>query len=193
MKQKVIKSKGLWLFLLMTAWVLLRRDVEWMAVLGAAALHEGGHLLSARLCGVRVKGFRVGVLGARMALEGLLPYGKEFFIAAGGPLVNLLCAGGIWLGCGGSLTEGWSLFFYASLGLGLLNLLPVGTMDGGRMLTAALSRFFSSSVAERCVGVTTALCLGGLWMLTVYGLLRGAPVVSLSVFFLFLLLRSRMP
>jgi stage IV sporulation protein FB len=138
-----------------------------------------------------VKGFRFSFLGARMGLEGLLPYGKEFFIALGGPLVNFLCAGVTWL-CPWGKTDGGMLFFYASLGLGLLNMLPVGTLDGGRMLSAALSRLFSPEAAARCVGVTTALCLGSLWILTVYGLLRGAPVVSLSVFFLYLLLRRGM-
>ncbi len=192
MKGKRLESKGMGLLFLMTVWVIWRGDREWIAVLGAAALHEGGHLLAARLCGVRVKGFRFGILGARMALDGLLPYGKEFFIAAGGPLINLLCAGGMWLESGGGFTEGGELFFYASLGLGLLNLIPVSTMDGGHMLSAAVSRFFSPSAGVKCIGVTTALCLGGLWLLTVYGLLRGAPMVFLSLFFLFLLLRSSM-
>ena len=189
MKRSVGKYQGVWLFFLMATWVLICRDREWLAVLLAAVLHEGGHWLAARLCGVRIVGFRVGLSGARMALDGLLSYKKEFLIAAGGPLANFVCA---WFVCwmGEAVGEGRELFFYASLGLGILNMLPVGSLDGGRMISAVIGRFLAPDWAAKVVGATTAICLGSLWLLTVYGLLCGAPMVSLSVFFLYLLLKT---
>lgn len=194
MRQKTAYGNIMLFALMMIAGIMIGGEWEWLIVLAAAILHEGGHYLASCLCGVKVSGFRLNLLGARMQLAGLLSYKKEFLIAAGGPAVNLLCAGALYLVSQTvALTEAWSLFGYASVGLGLLNLLPVRTLDGGRMLTAGISFFISQEAARKCIGVTTAFCLGILWMLTVYGLLRGAPVVSLSVFFWLLLLRNSLP
>ena len=197
MTQKVSLGKGMWL---LASFVLLGltvgRETEWLVVLPAALLHETGHYLAARLCGVRVSGLRLGLLGARMELDGLLSYGREFWIALGGPLVNAVCALGVWgmVRCGLlHATKAWTLFAYASVGLGGLNLLPVGTMDGGRMLAALISRWISPRAAEACLQATTVLCLGGLWLLSAYALLRGAPMMSAFVFCIILLLRYASP
>ncbi len=179
----------MWL-LLMAAGMILGEEWEWLAVIPAALLHEGGHYVTARLCGIGVTGMRLGFFGARMRLEGMISYGKEFCIALGGPLVNLVSAWAVWLSQGKQLSESpLELFFYASLGLGLLNLLPVGTMDGGRMLSALLSRWLSPDVAMRTLKVTTTLCLFVLWLLACYALLRGAPVLSSFIFILALMLQ----
>ena len=169
---------------------------EWLVVLPAALLHEGGHFLAARLCGAETKGLRFDLLGARMEVGGLLSYGKEFTIACGGPLMNLLCAAALYKlqkqGLVGD-SQAASLFLEASLGLGLLNLIPVGTMDGGRMLSAALSALCSPTVAAVCLKITTTLCLLMLWLLAAYALLRGSPVISLFIFVLILLFRYTKP
>ncbi len=197
MNQKVSLGKGMWLFAFFVLLGLVTgRETEWLVILPAALLHESGHYLMARLCGVRVLGIRLGLLGARMEMDGLLSYGREFLIALGGPLVNVVCALLVWVMMEHgplSVTKAWALFMYASVGLGALNLLPVGTMDGGRMLTALISRWISPRTADACVKVTTMLCLGCLWLLSAYALLRGAPMMSVFVFCITLLLRYASP
>ena len=77
----------------------------------------------------------------------------------------------------------------ASLGLGLLNLLPVRGLDGGRMLSCALALTAGERAADVTLRVTTGLALGCLWLLSVYALLRAGETLSLFVFSVCLLTR----
>lgn len=183
------------LFVALTG-VFIGGEGEWLVILPAAVIHELGHYFAARLCGVKIKRLRGDLLGMRMDMEGIISYRKECFIALCGPLSNFLTAGIV----GGLNRAGMiptsrplMMFIYASLGLGGVNLIPVGTMDGGRLLTAAISGLISPTAAQVCVKVTTALCLGALWLLSGYALLRGAPVLAMFVFCFTLILRFAAP
>jgi len=184
------------LVLVSIAFVVIINEREWLAVLPAALLHEAGHYIAARLCGAPTGGIRMDLLGARIEVRGILSYGKEFAVACGGPVMNLLSAAMVFGLQQQALlkdTEALSLFFYASLGLGLLNLLPVGTLDGGRMLSTALSGLCSPFVASICLRITTTLFLVLLWLLAVYALLWGSPMISAFIFILTLLFRYTSP
>lgn len=160
---------------------------EALAVLLAAVLHELGHVAAAWGWGVPVKALRLDLFGARLELSGMTGYSAELFVAAGGPFVSLAAAAlGYPLGSPG---EGVYLFSVASLGLGLLNLLPVRGLDGGRMLACLLSLLLGDRVAEAVLRLTTGGALGGLWVLSVYALLRAGETLSLFVFSLCLLWR----
>ena len=174
----------------MTAGDICGWAIPWLTVLAAAGVHELGHVIAAWGAGVRIGGLKLDLFGARMELKGLLSYGQEFFVAAGGPFSSLLCALGTYpLGAGDSGEE-WELFCGASLVLGVVNLLPVGTLDGGRMLRCGAAWLWGDRVATGIMRVTTAVFLGGLWMVAVYGLLRAGSLLSLFVFSLCLLLRT---
>lgn len=166
----------------------LRRGLQdTVTVALAALLHELGHMAAAWGWGVPLRGLRLDLFGARMELGGLLSYRAELAVAAGGPLVSLLAAslafplGRIWAGA--------DLFAAVSLGLGMLNLLPVRGLDGGRMLSCGLSLLLGERAACVTLGVTTGLALGSLWLLSVYCLLRLGETLTLFTFALCLLLR----
>ncbi len=180
----------LWL-LLMIIGITLGGEREWLGAIPAILLHEGGHCLAARLCRVRIRGLSFGLMGARLRAEGILSYGQEFIIAAAGPFVNFVCVFFLWPTQDSLLQVNPCLayFFYASLGLGLLNLMPVGTLDGGRMLRASLSRVFTPEIAASFLRLTTTIFLVSLWLLAVYALLHGAPLMSGTVFIFSLLLQ----
>jgi len=80
------------LVLVSIAFVVIINEREWLAVLPAALLHEAGHYIAARLCGAPTGGIRMDLLGARIEVRGILSYGKEFAVACGGPVMNLLSA-----------------------------------------------------------------------------------------------------
>lgn len=160
----------------------------WCTVAAAVLLHEGGHGLMAACLGVRMRKLRPALFGARLELEGMISYSREWWVAVGGPLANLLSAVAVypWAAKG----EEWALWFLgASVALGAVNLLPVKTLDGGRMLTCAAAWLWGDGVAVRLVGITTATCTGLLWMLSVYALLRAEQMLSLFAFSLCLLMR----
>jgi len=151
-------------------------------VLGAALLHEVGHLVAAWGVGVRVRGIRLDLLGARMELGGLLSYGQELFIAAAGPLAGFLGAAlayPLWAKGG---MEGAALFSSASAVLSTVNLLPVGTLDGGRMMTCAVSGLWGERAGRVASQITTMVFAVALWMVAAYALLRAGQMLSLFVF-----------
>ena len=158
----------------------------WAVAATAAVIHEMGHLVAAWGCGVGVRGLSLDVLGARIELSGTLSYGRELLVAAAGPYISLMSAATAYpfAARGGSAA---AVFCGASLVLGGVNLLPVGTLDGGRMLSSAVARLWGDRAAVRVLRGTTGVCLGLLWLLSVYGLLRGGGFLSAFAFSLCLL------
>ncbi len=169
--------------------VLWEQLWPWMVVAVAAGLHELGHIMAAWGAGVGIGGLKLDLFGARLELRGMLSYGQEFFVAAGGPLASLFSAALAHpLAARGQ--ECAALFYCVSLVLGGVNLLPVGTLDGGRILRSLTAWLFGERVSITILRVTTGICLGLLWMLAVYGLLRAGQMLSVFAFSLCLLVRS---
>ena len=167
-------------FLLLTAWLnyLDRQGVVPLALL-ACALHELGHWAALRALGVRVRRVRLTAVGAEMEVARGLSYGGELLAALAGPGVNLALALAF------SPLPGGGLFAGLNLALACFNLLPVGQLDGGRMLRcllawllgparahwvgAGLDRFLTAGlllfgVLLVCFGGTATLFLTSCWL-----------------------------
>ena len=152
----------------------------------AVLCHEAGHLIAARVLRVPVREIRLSFLGARIMTGGrLLSYGEEWLLAAAGPLFGLLCsiaACPLWGDFPGAVR-----FSEVSLFLSLLNLLPIRTFDGGRMLACFLEVYVPERVAGRIADACSFLLLFLLWCVSVYTVLRAGTGVfrlcfSMSVF-----------
>ena len=152
-------------------WAGMRRAL--LSAMLAFALHESGHLIAAKLCAIPISDMELTPLGGVIAFDDSQAYPAvhRFLLALGGPLCSFmgcflapkLYAAGF---CSFAFASG---FAHANLVLFLVNLLPVLPLDGGQMLRAALSRFFSYS------GITKALTAGA----SIVGLL----LCALTVFF----------
>lgn len=129
-------------FLVLSAWLFYqdRSGVFWLAML-ACLLHELGHYAVLRYFRKSVKSIHITVFGAEMILGNTLSYRQEFLSAAAGPGMNLFLA---WMFC--RFPDGAS-FAGLNFALALLNLLPIGTLDGGRMLRCGLSHLFSDKIS----------------------------------------------
>lgn len=155
------------LFLLLTDTPILLA-----ALLPAALLHELAHYAVLHLCGVRAARFTLTGLGASLYVPELhrLSYGAELLSAAAGPLMNLL----LWVLLSLTGREELTLFAGAQMVLGVLNLLPVRPMDGGRILwlaTAYLTEPYTADRVAAAVGLAAssallALCL---WLVLTTG------------------------
>lgn len=99
----------------------------------ACVLHEAGHWAMIRLLGGGVCAFRLTAVGAEMVLDPCKPlsYGREAVASLAGPAVNLLLT---WF----CTQNGWYVFAGLNFCFGLLNLLPIRSLDGGRALSCAL-------------------------------------------------------
>ena len=154
----------------------------------AALIHECGHLIAARLLRIPLGGLRMSFLGARLEVSGrMLSYGEEWLLCAAGPFVSL---------CAAALVAlfwkygAWApAFSCASLVLGLLNLLPIRTFDGGRMLESLLSYLGGERLAGRGMILCSFFFLFLLWATAVYFLLRAGDGLSMFCFSLALFLR----
>lgn len=131
-------------FLLLAAWLnyLDRQGIVPLALL-SCTLHELGHLLVLLLLGVRVRRLSITAVGAEMEIDRSLSYGGEVLAALAGPLVNLALALTF---C--RFSRGW-VFAGLNLALCCFNLLPVGRLDGGRVLRCVLAWLLGPEAAWR--------------------------------------------
>ena len=146
----------------------------------AVIIHEGGHLLTMRALGyfperIKILLFEISISDPsrqeRTARENLLII---FF----GPAANFICVLPLFLLylCG---TEKILPFAAANLSVGLFNLLPVMSLDGGQLLYLLLSRRFGHRGAERAVDIATFICIFPLAAMGFLVLLRSKNNFSL--------------
>lgn len=149
------------------------------AAISSVLLHEAGHIIAARMLGKRIMEVHLMPVGFSVGLSAASSYSEEFLIAAAGPVMNLLylAAARIWMP-----SEVAASVFAASSSLAVLNLLPVKTLDGGRMIGAVLSRFFGEGTADRVLYLSTCACLSVLWMLSLYVFFYSGINFTLLVF-----------
>lgn len=165
-------------------WILISREPDPVLTLAAILLHELGHVVGAALLKVPLGGFRLISCEARLALTGnLLSYGKEFFISAAGPAFNLLSFA---VACrfGATLLGEGALSFFAtvSAALAILNLLPIGDFDGGRILYCSLAPVTGPRVAAILCRALSFLALFCLWCISVYAILHTGASLTLFLF-----------
>ncbi|MFH1173727.1 MAG: site-2 protease family protein [archaeon] len=63
--------------------------------------------------------------------------------------------------------------FILNVGLGMVNLLPIGPLDGGRMFEATLVKFFNEKIAHRVWATVSIIGVVILFLLLVFPLVRG--------------------
>jgi Zn-dependent protease len=108
------------------------------AILYAIFVHESGHVMAMKACGMRTSGmYFLPFLGAvAVGKEPARTRGQEWFIAIAGPAFGLLSL--VPLLALGAMTGERQWLLYASLAafINLFNLLPIGILDGGRIVQA---------------------------------------------------------
>ena len=165
-------------------WIASVKSLFPLITLVAILIHELGHLAAARILGIKVSGFHILSFEARLAAQSsLIPYGKELAICAAGPLFNLATLLFVLflksrLPCPPSL----SFLATVSASLALLNLLPIGDLDGGRIFQSLLSLLLPQAIASFLCRILSFLALFSLWCISVYSLLRLGGSLSLFVF-----------
>ena len=141
----------------------------------AVAVHEAGHLLAARMLNIRVESLKFGLFGARIGIAGLPSYQKEGLLAAAGPAASFLCAA---LTFPAAKTGFFGQLCALSLILGVLNLLPIQSFDGGRLADCLLSAWLGSVRAGKILRRLSFAFLTLLWCFSVYLLLRAGSGIS---------------
>lgn len=144
----------------------------------SALCHELGHLTALKFVGAEVERIRLTAFGAEIRADTrYLSYGREIFCTLAGPAVNLILAVVLARVAGDYLMAGANLF------LGVFNLLPLPSLDGGRALYLAVSWATDPPLADsvcRWIGLVCggALAAAALILVVIHGtglfLLMGA-------------------
>lgn len=148
------------------------------AVLSSVILHECGHLIVAMLYHKAPRAIKLMPMGISIELAPASSYTEEILTCMAGPLMNLF-----YLFASSFFPSTLAPCVYRiSLLLCLLNLLPLEGFDGGRILSALCSLFFSERVAMELIQITTALCLSVLWVLSLYIFFYSGVNMTLLIF-----------
>jgi len=164
-------------------------------VFACIVLHEFGHILMARLFGIKTRDVTLFPIGGVANIERMpdKPY-QELLVALAGPLVNLCIFLAVTLALSKNLRDldiekindsGTSLALriaVANLILMIFNLLPAFPMDGGRALRALLAMWLAKSKATKIaatIGQGLALLMGFIGFF-------GNPMLILIAAFIFI-------
>lgn len=156
-------------------------------LLCAVILHESGHLLCAKILKIEILSFDLSLLGARIKTKRELSYFDEMIFALAGPLMGFLgFAFTFKIALAGILHPFCKDFLFPfsmlSLCLSIFNLVPLSSLDGGRILKCLLSLIFPLDIAEKIMSFFSLLTLLSLWMLSVYMMLKIANGVPMFIF-----------
>ena len=179
--------------------------------LTSAFFHEVGHILCAKALGIRLKKICLDFAGARIYPENNLnSYKSEWLLCFGGPLANLTVALVCYIYfcfftrngffdpsvvqdifmCAWNFVESQSISFQGIVSMLILfsvfqafiNLMPVSTLDGGRMFGCVCSYLFGESFSQKAVTFMSLIVSVILWMISVYLLLRVSAGLALFSF-----------
>lgn len=136
------------------AFLLLTVPIRFLfALVISAVIHEVFHLLVIKICCVKVNGISVKITGATIQTTAM-EYFQEFLCALAGPAGSLLVA---------FLVRSFPVLAICCFFHGIINLLPLGSLDGARILRSALNMIVSQKNASRiqtCVEWLVLLCFG---------------------------------
>lgn len=159
-------------------------------------MHEIGHLAAIKIFGGRIKGFSLGLSGIKIEKShGELSYHGECITALCGPVVNLVFA---LVFCAlKSDNDSYILPFYINIGLFIVNMLPMSSLDGGRFLRYMLLEVADEEMARKVTKICESAVLVILVTVLVFSLVFDFVntsfvffVLSLSIMTVFDLMKS---
>jgi len=184
MKPKLKIKIGFFSILLSLSLILTNPDY-FPALFLSVSLHEIGHIVGAKIANIPLRELKLGIFGAGLSPENtLISYKKEIILSFLGPLANFISFFFIKLVFPAKLCQAsfFNNFIGSSLALGTLNLLPIESFDGGRILTAILAHHISPRATITVMNCVSFIIIFILWTLSVYLLLRISSSLSLFIF-----------
>ena len=163
----------------LTAVLILDRGDHYICCFSAAALHETGHLIMLRLFRTPLRGISLRLFDVRIDADRPSGFKAEAFVTLGGVMMNFLLA---------AIFVPMDAFFgYANLAMGSFNILPVESLDGGRLLSLILSLRFSDRVCVTALRIISFVIVFPLMTAGIYILFQSGYNYSLLMISLYLL------
>ena len=130
--------------------LLFDREGRTAACLLSALIHECGHLLTMRILSYRVREIRLRLFDVRITSEEPRCVRDDLLITVSGALSNFLFAPVFFFS---------DKLFFSNLLIGAFNLLPVESLDGGRLLMILLTKMLSFPAARRTLRIISFVFL----------------------------------
>ncbi len=146
-----------------------------VCAISAAVLHEIGHIVCTRICGVKIHGFTAGICGADIKI-GACPYKTDIIVFSGGILLNAIA---------------YILFSGTPFGIqnalyAILNALPLRCLDGGRILFCIFAHFFNIKISEKICTAISVFTFFPMWLFSIFILFKTSGNFTLFLFCMYL-------
>lgn len=190
--------------LMLAAMLISERPLPLIIYFVSAFLHEMGHLAAAKCQKIGINKIIFDFSGVRICTDArLTSYKSEIILAAAGPAVNLIvCITVALIGSSFSYSpsrllssalsfiSGENVGFFGVMGFFAtcslaqcaINLMPVRSFDGGRILECLIALGFGEHVSERVMSVMSTLCSFILWTVALYLMLKVSAGLGIYVF-----------
>lgn len=139
-------------FFAAVAFFLLTDSTDFGATaLLSCAAHELAHLLAMKLCGAEITAVTLYGAGIRIRSDNAesLSAGRQGAVYSAGCAMNFALAAALW-------AAGAHAAALINLFTGLFNLLPIGELDGARLLKAAVIRAFPAERVDTIMTIAAA-------------------------------------
>ena len=201
MKNKIKTAIGIMMMIIMM--VISDKIYVFSVYMVAAVLHECGHLLAARLFKMKIQQIYFDFSGVRIMVDNsLATYKSEIILALAGPIANIISAiimsfllmpaGSLeeitiniqeFLATGELIPLGVGGFFIvASCIQALINMIPIKSFDGGRILYCLISLVADEDLAGRIVSFVASVCVFVIWTVSLYLMLKISSGLGIFVF-----------
>ncbi len=168
-------------------WLMLVSEgaAAFCCILAGAAVHEAGHAFFIYACGQRITGFEIEPFGGLLTYtsDGL-DYGEETAIAAGGIFFNLISAFVASMLLTWFKNEYLLLFILSCVFFALVNMAPLKSNDGGRLVYLSAARRKGEEHAEKALRRASVFGAALLFALGAYVLYLSGFNNGLCIFFL---------
>ncbi len=146
-----------------------------LLAISSAFIHELGHIVAAELLGLGVKELYFAPFGIRMILKtplSIVKRGRKIAVLSAGCAVNLILFALFW-------AFGQKTAALIHLITAAFNLLPAGTLDGGRILFEILSIKIQPDSAEKITDIVSLFSAAALLLLGGFVLFKSGYNFSL--------------
>ena len=160
-----------------------------LGFLAAVFIHECSHAAAASALGVSVSCIEVLPYGCAAVIEGLrdVKPSAEFIIAAAGPAANIVCCCIAKNSISSAFIE---CFCDSCIGLCAINLLPCVKTDGGRMMSAILSKWVRQDTVRLMLCIVSVAVAISIFAAFIYLLTDSSVNISLLIISVFLILSA---
>ena len=146
-----------------------------LLAISSAFIHELGHIVAAELIGLGVKELYFAPFGIRMILKtplSIVKRGKKIAVLSAGCFVNLVLFALFW-----ALNHKTAALIH--LITAVFNILPAGTLDGGRILYEIISVKADVQTADKITDIVSLFSASVLFLLGSFVLLKSGYNFSL--------------